>query len=100
MSPKKRIPEPVDLHQVKRYSCAGRPTRTKINRFGSPLKKNSGAGFFESLPGYLKASDLNEFIALVARARRDDCPFHLLLGAHTIKVGLSPIIIDLMQRRI
>jgi hypothetical protein len=100
MSRKKRIPDPVDLNQVRRYSCAGRPTRTKIKRFGSPLKKIGGGDFFECLPGFLKASELNEFITLVARARRKNHPFHLLLGAHTIKVGLSPIIIDLMQRQI
>ncbi|MDH4033253.1 MAG: hypothetical protein OEV80_05585, partial [candidate division Zixibacteria bacterium] len=52
----------------------------------------------DSLPRFLKAGELNEFVALTAKARKKGRPFHLMLGAHNIKVGLSPILIDLMRR--
>jgi hypothetical protein len=92
---------PVDLRQVSRYSIRERKNKTSVGAFGHPIDPKTGARqFFGSLPQFLKASDLNEFIKLVIRARKQDRPFHLLLGAHTIKVGLSPVIIDLMQRRI
>jgi hypothetical protein len=92
--------QPVDLNRVKRYPYVRRANKTEIGAFGKPLKKIRGVKFFESLPKFLKAADLQEFIDRVVQARRVDLPFHLLLGAHTIKVGLSPIIIDLMKQGI
>jgi hypothetical protein len=92
---------PVDLRKVTRYSIRERKNKTSVGSFGRAIAPTAGARkFLSSLPDFLKASDLNEFIALVIQARKKDKPFHLLLGAHTIKVGLSPIIIDLMERRI
>jgi len=98
MSFKSAKPQPVDLTRVKRYSYAQRANKSEIKAFGSPLKRLKGVNYFESLPKFLKAADLNEFIALVVKARRRGRPFHLLFGAHSIKVGLSPIIIDLMRQ--
>jgi len=92
---------PVDLRKVTRYSIRGRKNKTSIGAFGHAVGPGAGARLFlESLPKFLKASDLNEFIRLAVQARKKNKPFHLLLGAHTIKVGLSPIIIDLMRRQI
>jgi hypothetical protein len=91
----------ADLSRVKRYSIKRRANKTGIEAFGKALNRSSRVGhFLESLPRFLKAADLNEFIAGVVKARRNGRPFHWLLGAHTLKVGLSPIIIDLMKRRI
>lgn len=98
-APKKYTP--VDLSQVARYSITRRRHGSSPAAFGRPVTPSAQTGrFFESLPEFLKAADLNEFIKAVARARVRQRPFHLMLGAHVIKVGLSPIIIDLMKRRI
>ncbi len=97
---KKPKPSPTDLERVTRYDYAARENRTDIEHFGRPMASTDGTDFFESLPSFLKANDLREFIDRVAAARREDKPFHLLMGAHTIKVGLSPILIDLMKRDI
>jgi hypothetical protein len=90
----------VDLSSVKTYSYFDRANRTEIGSFGRPVKGADGDDFFDSLPRFLKALDLNEFISLVVEARKQDLPFHMMLGAHTIKVGLSPIFIELMQKGI
>ena len=90
---------PVDLSQVKQVSIKSRSNKTNVKSFGKPVRK-SGQGFFDGLPKFLKASELNEFIQLVIKARKNNLPFHLLLGAHTIKVGLAPVIIDLMKANI
>ncbi len=92
--------KPVDLTQVKTYSIKKRATKTKIKSFAKPLDINSPQEFFNTLPKFLKASDLNSFIQLVYKARKKNRPFHLLLGAHTIKVGLTPVLIDLMEHDI
>jgi hypothetical protein len=97
---KKNYP-PVDLSQVKRQSIRRRANRSKAGSFGKPMGKTpSPKRFFESLPDFLKASDLKALIECVAKARAKDRPFHLMMGAHVIKVGLSPILIDLMKHRI
>jgi hypothetical protein len=80
---------------------ARRRNKATPDGFGLPLSASVQTGrFFDSLPKYLKAADLIEFLELVAKARAKGRPFHLLMGAHPIKVGLSPIIIDLMKREI
>ena len=99
MTARSKKQTPVDLSLVKRQAEARRHNRTQTDSLGRPGKK-SGADFFDSLPRFLKANELNEFVGLVAKARRKGRPFHLMLGAHTIKVGLSPILIDLMRRGI
>ncbi|MEA3296371.1 MAG: hypothetical protein U9R56_00730 [candidate division Zixibacteria bacterium] len=91
---------PVDLSNVKRYSYVERTNKAGIRDFGHPVKKVKGSDFFESLPAFLKAADLREFISRVVRARRRGKPFQLLLGAHSIKIGLSPVIADLVNRDI
>ncbi len=100
MAEKKDKPEPTDLNRVTRYEYARRDNKTSIEAFGRPMEQVDGVDYFESLPQFLKASDLREFIDLTAKARAKDKPFHLLMGAHTIKVGLSPILIDLFRREI
>lgn len=93
-------PVPADLSKVKQTAYAERPNKVQIDSFGRPADTTGASDFFDSLPDFLKAADLNEFISLVAAARSKGRPFHLLMGAHVIKVGLTPILIDLMERSI
>ncbi|MCD6249045.1 MAG: hypothetical protein J7J98_01775 [candidate division Zixibacteria bacterium] len=96
----KRYP-PADLSDVKRYSISRRKNRSSIVDLGKPLSGSVQAErFLASLPKFLKAADLNAFVDAIIKARSKDKPFHIMLGAHVIKVGLSPILIDLMKRRL
>ncbi len=91
----------ADLSQVTRVPIAKRTNKTNVEAFGRPVDPTANAAvFLDSLPKFLKAADLKYFIERVVVARRAGKPFHLMLGAHTIKVGLSPIIIDLMKQGI
>ncbi len=64
-----------------------------------PHKKGASfTQFLGSLPSFLAASDLKAVAAAVAGAREKDRPVVLGMGAHPVKVGLSPVIIDLMKR--
>ncbi|MGH7907108.1 MAG: hypothetical protein ACREP6_10810 [Candidatus Binataceae bacterium] len=54
-------------------------------------------GFIDSLPEILAGADLRELARNIARANRGRRPFIMLSGAHPIKVGLSPIICDLIR---
>jgi hypothetical protein len=88
----------ADLAKVRRYSIEKRDNRTTLAAFGRPVSPDAGVEeFLESLPDFLKASDFKAYLQAVRRARRGGHPFHVMLGAHVIKVGLSPILIDLMR---
>jgi len=90
----------IDHQAVRLTSLSRRRSKAEIGDFGRPLVPKGAAQFFDSLPRFLKAEELREFIGRVTAARKKGRPFHLMLGAHVIKVGLSSIIIDLMERRI
>jgi hypothetical protein len=88
----------IDLNRVKTYSIRSRKSKTQIKNFGKSLKPDSDIyGFLKSLPKYLKAEDLRSLIGSIVNAKRKKKPIILMLGAHPIKCGLSPILIDIMK---
>ncbi|MCH9032299.1 MAG: hypothetical protein IIB00_08590 [candidate division Zixibacteria bacterium] len=91
---------PVELEQVRTIAISRRANKVTTEDFATPLAGSGSRAFFESLPNQLKAKDLNKFLELVTQARRAGLPFHMMMGAHLIKVGLNPIVIDLMKRGI
>lgn len=99
MAGKKFTPDPSDLSRIKRIHVSRRPTKVKLKQFARPINRSADF-FFDSLPEQLKAADLKRLIALIVKARKANKPFHLMLGAHVIKVGLSPLLNDLIKRSI
>lgn len=88
----------IDLSGVKTISMVTR--KSKVNR--SELAKvfspaGSFADFAKSLPRILVAEDLQLFAETVAKARKTGKPVFVLMGAHVIKVGLAPLIVDMME---
>ncbi|MFO7708766.1 MAG: hypothetical protein R6V84_11380 [Desulfobacterales bacterium] len=93
--------EPLDLGAVKTVPMARRPRKVKAVDAARPWGRGGPfAGFLERLPGLLAAADLKAVVAAVARAARKGRPVIFAMGAHVIKVGLAPIVIDLMERRV
>lgn len=93
--------KPLSFKNVKTYSLGSRKSKVEIGLAGKPYRKgDSFKSFLDSLPSYLAASDLKAIAEAVVNARKNDRPVVLGMGAHPIKVGLSPIIIDLMKRGI
>ncbi len=94
----RKLPE-LDFQAVRQTDLDGRPSKVKARDFARPLKKGASlAEFLGGLPDILAAADLREAAGLIARAKRNGRPFFLGLGGHVIKVGLGPVIIDLMER--
>jgi hypothetical protein len=56
--------------------------------------------WLESLPKILAGNDFTEIVDRLVRAAASGKTIILAMGAHAIKVGLNPIIIDLLNRRI
>ncbi len=91
----------IDTSKIKTYSLKKRESKVRIGDFARPHEKGSTfEGFFASLPNILASKNLKEVVAAVVQARMDKRPVMLGMGAHSIKVGLNPVIIDLMERGI
>jgi hypothetical protein len=93
--------KPISLKSIKTYSIRERSSKVSIEDFGSGW--NSGGGFgawFKGLPNILAGSDLRKVIARLTAAARKGNTILVAMGAHAIKVGLNPVILDLMERNI
>ncbi|MDH4226904.1 MAG: deoxyhypusine synthase family protein [Deltaproteobacteria bacterium] len=93
--------KPLDLKKIRTYSVKKRRSKVSLSKKAAIYK--GGCSFKEflcTLPGILAASDLKAVVAAMARAHRDKRTIALGMGAHVIKTGLSPLIIELMERGI
>jgi deoxyhypusine synthase len=93
--------EPIDLSKVKTYSILDRPSKVSTDEFAAIWQKGSSFRvFLDSLPDILAGRQLKDVIAAIVAAYVDNRTIMFGMGAHVIKVGLNPIIIDLMERGI
>ncbi|MBW1961380.1 MAG: hypothetical protein JRJ04_07980 [Deltaproteobacteria bacterium] len=93
--------KPVDLRKVKTYRLLERKSLVSAEDFAKThLKGGSFKEFLDSIPGILAGKDIRSVITAIACAHEQGNTVLLAMGAHVIKVGLSPVVIDLMQRGI
>ena len=90
--------EEFDLSAVKTYPLASRRSKANAADFATPFKEPGGRALIESLPSILAGSDLKEVAATMRAARDGGRGLIWGIGAHVLKTGLSPILIDLMER--
>jgi len=91
----------INLKKVKRYSIKTRLSKVKQGDFASkPAKNRSFAAFFDSLPNILKAKDLRSVASDIVSAHKHKKGVILMAGAHVIKCGLNPVLIELLERKI
>jgi len=93
--------KPLDLSELHTYPIAERHSKVSSDDFAKCWEKGgSFKKFLETLPDILSAQDLNAVIRALAEAAFNKKTILAGMGAHVIKVGLNPIIIDLMRRGI
>jgi len=93
--------EPLDFSKIRTYPVAERANKVNAASFATPhVAGASLRGFLDALPDFLAVQDLRKTVAAVAAAVRARCPVVLMMGAHSIKVGLNPIFVDAMRRGI
>jgi hypothetical protein len=91
--------EEFDLSSVKTYPLASRKSKANAADMAKPYRQGSGiTGWIDSLPNMLAAADFKAVVSALRQARRDDRGLLWGIGAHVIKTGLAPVVIDLMQR--
>ncbi len=87
-----------EIGQVKDYPLDSRPSKVDVGSFTSPLTRDSFSAFVESLPRVLAADQLRLLVGRIREARHRQKPIIWAFGGHVIKVGLAPILIDLMAQ--
>ncbi len=91
--------EPLDLSGLTTYALADRASKVALSDFARPHRPGASvAEFLDALPRLLGADQLRALAADVLRARSLGRPIVWGLGAHVIKCGLSPVLLDLMER--
>ncbi|MEW6100945.1 MAG: hypothetical protein AB1481_01455 [Candidatus Omnitrophota bacterium] len=90
----------INIRQVKTYSVKERLSRVREADFAkAPAKGASFLKFYHSLPNILKAKELNLVADAVVKAGKREKSVIFMAGAHVIKCGLSPVLIELMKRK-
>ncbi len=91
--------EEFDLSSVRTYPLAERQSKARVEDCARPVPAGSTfATFLASLPTLLGAADLRRAIAAIVDARQHSGGIIWGLGAHVIKAGVAPVVIDLMHR--
>jgi hypothetical protein len=90
---------PFDLSGIHTYPLKDRSSKVDVHSFGRPhVKGGAVSDFLNSLPLILGSQGLRDLAHAIVQARSKGKPILWGLGGHVIKTGLSPILIDLMDR--
>ena len=88
-----------DLTGLASYPLASRKSKARVEDFARAVASGDGIrAWMETLPSMLAASDFKAVVERIRAARAADRPVIWGLGAHVIKTGLAPVLIDLMER--
>jgi hypothetical protein len=91
--------QPITFGAVHTYPLALRKSKVSVRDFAKPPGANSPViKFLDSLPNILAADDLRQLLSAIHTARKQRKPVLWGIGGHVIKVGLGPVLIDLMKR--
>jgi hypothetical protein len=91
--------QPLTFGAVHTYPLSSRKSKVSVRDFAKPPAANiSIRKFLDSLPNILAAEDLRQLLTAIHRARKQRAAILWGIGGHVIKVGLGPVLIDLMKR--
>ena len=91
--------EEFDLTGIQTYPLKSRPSKARVEDFARRLEPPASIGaFLSSLPNSLAAADFKAVVAAIVAARRNEGGLLWGFGAHVLKTGLGPVLIDLMER--
>jgi hypothetical protein len=91
--------EEFDVTGIRTYPLNSRKSKAKAEDFARSVPR--GASFktwLDSLPAMLGAADIRRAAAAIVTAKKRNAGVVWGIGAHVIKTGLSPVLIDLMER--
>ncbi len=91
----------ADLSKARTIPFAKRENLVSIEQFASiPDWKELKADPLSGMPDVLAARDLRAVADAIASAHKKERAVVFMLGGHVVKTGCSPLLIDLIERRI
>ncbi len=91
----------MNLSTVKTYPLTRRHSKVRLTDSSTVWKPGGSLKqFLGSLPDVLAVKTLRSVVRAIVRAHRRGRPVILGMGAHPVKVGLNPILVELMDRGI
>lgn len=89
----------LSFEGVKTYSIKTRYNKVAIDDFATSVKKtDSLESFLQSLPDILAGYEFKEFVNHYIKAIREKNTVVVMMGAHVIKCGLNPLIIQMLKQ--
>jgi hypothetical protein len=91
----------ININKVRTYSLRKRYSKVRAADFAKPpLAWESFSGFLDSLPSILKAKDLLSLAKTIVSGRKHKKAVIFMCGAHVIKCGLNPVVIELLKKKV
>jgi hypothetical protein len=91
--------KPIDRTSLKTYPLASRKSKVDRADFAHPWKpQGTLEDFLKRLPNILAAKDFKAVVSAIVKAHKASKHVVMAMGAHVIKVGLNPIVVDMMER--
>lgn len=99
--PTRSLIPPINVSDLKTYPLKKRHSKVRLSNFARPWRRGgSFSQFYRALPDILAVKTLRAVAHTIAQAHRRRRPVIVGIGAHVIKVGLSPILVNLMEQGI
>lgn len=90
--------DPLEFEGLETEPLARRPSKVTVRDFARAYKKGTKfANYLKTLPAILAGSDFRRLVAAIGKARAKRKPILWGLGGHVIKVGLAPVLIELIK---
>ncbi len=94
-----RLISPINVSDLKTYPLKKRHSKVRVSDFARPWRRGGSFSlFYRALPDILAVKTLRAVASAIARAHRKRRPVILGIGAHVIKVGLTPILVSWMEQ--
>jgi hypothetical protein len=90
--------KPLDFDGISTYPLESRKSKVSTDMFGQPMDGAENVlGFVSKLPHILAGNSLRTLVRAILFARASSKPIIWGFGGHVVKVGLGPVLVDLMQ---
>jgi deoxyhypusine synthase len=90
--------KPLDFARLRTYPLKERANKVGRSDFAAVHRKGeSFCDFWRNLPAFLAVRDLRAVVAAIVNALENERPVLLMMGAHPVKCGLNPVIVEMMK---
>ncbi len=91
----------LNLARLRTYPLRTRHSKVKMSDGAMPWRRGSSfQKFLQTLPDILAGETFKNVVSAIVEARKRGKPVILGMGAHPTKVGLNPILVDLMRKEV